>query len=254
MEKRIAWNKGETKKCNNSYCIKIIPLYRKYCSQDCYWISKKGCIPWNKDKVDVYSEETRQKMSESQKERFTNGNSPNKGKKLTEEIKQKIRIGKLGQKQKKETKSKIAISMKGNVVWNKGLTKKMNSKILEHSIIMKNKWNDPHFVKTVLISNQTKPNKAEVFLQNIINSLFFEGQFHLNVLADEIVGGKIPDFIDKTNNKIIELYGDYWHRGQDPKDRINYFKTYGYDTLVIWESELKNVINLKTKLMEFVNV
>ena len=95
------------------------------------------------------------------------------------------------------------------------------------------------------------PNKTELNLQNIINSV--TNNFIFIGDGKEVIGGKCPDFIDKTNNKIIELYGDYWHRGQDPNDRINYFKDYGYDTLVIWESELKNVDNLKNKLEVFIN-
>lgn len=52
-----------------------------------------------------------------------------------------------------------------------------------------------------------------------------------------IIGGKIPDFTHKTCKKIIELYGDYWHQGDDPSERIDHFAQYGYHTLVLWESE-----------------
>lgn len=37
------------------------------------------------------------------------------------------------------------------------------------------------------------------------------------------------------------------------KDRIDYFKERGYETLVIWEYELKNLQQLKFKLIEFNN-
>ena len=33
--------------------------------------------------------------------------------------------------------------------------------------------------------------------------------------------------------------------------RINLFKKYGYDTLVIWSSELRNLDKLKKKIIEF---
>lgn len=52
-----------------------------------------------------------------------------------------------------------------------------------------------------------------------------------------IIGGKIPDFTHKSQKKIIEVYGDYWHQGEDPSERIDHFAEYGYDAIVIWESE-----------------
>jgi len=39
---------------------------------------------------------------------------------------------------------------------------------------------------------------------------------------------------------LIELFGDYWHRDQDPQKRIDHFARYGYKCLVIWEKELDN--------------
>lgn len=33
--------------------------------------------------------------------------------------------------------------------------------------------------------------------------------------------------------------------------RINHFKKYGYKTSVIWQSDLKNLNNVKKKLIEF---
>jgi hypothetical protein len=34
-------------------------------------------------------------------------------------------------------------------------------------------------------------------------------------------------------------------------DRISHFKNNGYDTLIIWEHELKDLNKLKQKIMEF---
>jgi len=52
--------------------------------------------------------------------------------------------------------------------------------------------------------------------------------------------------------KLIELYGDYWHKGQNPQKRINYFKKYGFKTLIIWEKEYKNnFAAVKGKLLVF---
>jgi len=62
------------------------------------------------------------------------------------------------------------------------------------------------------------------------------------------IGGKVPDFIYK--NKIIEIWGDFYHQSQNPQDRIDYFKQYGYNCIVIWASELKNK-NLLDRVTSF---
>ena len=58
----------------------------------------------------------------------------------------------------------------------------------------------------------------------------------VHVLTSESSGDSGDLYI--TSTKLIELYGDYWHRGQDPQDRIDLFKDAGYECLVIWEHEL----------------
>ena len=61
-----------------------------------------------------------------------------------------------------------------------------------------------------------------------------------------------PDFINKDNNKIIEMFGDYWHNRPEIKKRDYYrfrvFKRNNYRTLVVWEHELKNIEMLITKI------
>ena len=186
----------------------------------------------------------------------------NKGKKLTEEQIKNFSKSHLGQVPwNKNTKGIM-------VAWNKGLTKETDIRVKiyaekvtialsgrknpEHILRMKEIWQDPKFVKKQMKSRNVMPNKTEMYLQQILNSIFFENQFLYVGDGEEIIGGKCPDFIDPINNKIIELYGDYWHNGQDPNDRINYFKQYGYNTLVIWEHELKDITNLKKKLGNFI--
>ena len=90
-------------------------------------------------------------------------------------------------------------------------------------------------IKKVLCVNS--PNKEERHLTILLNKVLpneykFVGNGKLRV------GRKFPDFVNKAKTKLIELYGDYYHKGQNPQDRIDYFKQYGYDTLVIWASKL----------------
>ncbi len=65
-----------------------------------------------------------------------------------------------------------------------------------------------------------------------------------------------PDFINVNGQKkIIELYGDYWHKRPEvikrDKKRIRIYKKYGYNTLVIWERELKDLEKVIAKVSKF---
>lgn len=84
----------------------------------------KGRSPWNKDKSDVYSEETRTKMGEKHL-----GNQYNLGKKRTEESKMKMSESHKGKDTwnkgktgvySDETLKKMSESSKGQKAWNKG--------------------------------------------------------------------------------------------------------------------------------------
>ena len=49
-----------------------------------------------------------------------------------------------------------------------------------------------------------------------------------------------PDFIHLNGKKIaVEIFGDYWHRNDDPQERITAFQKYGWDCMVFWEHEVK---------------
>jgi len=64
-----------------------------------------------------------------------------------------------------------------------------------------------------------------------------------------------PDFISKNLKCIIELFGDYWHNLpgciEKDKKRLETYSNYGYKTLVIWESELKDLQSILNKIKLF---
>jgi len=77
------------------------------------------------------------------------------------------------------------------------------------------------------------------------------------------IGGLNPDFVDCDGlHKIIEVFGDYWHCARKDIEwkytetgRKTTLDKYGYDTLIIWEHELKetgNEINIVEKILQFV--
>ena len=97
-----------------------------------------------------------------------------------------------------------------------------------------------------------QPNQSEQRLYALLDELYpdqwaFVGDWSM------VIAGKNPDFVNVNGRKlIIELFGDYWHKGQNPQDRINTFAVFGFHTLVIWESELKDFPTLTKRIQEFV--
>ena len=102
-------------------------------------------------------------------------------------------------------------------------------------------------------SQRFRPNKVETYLLDVLNNLYpnewkYTGDFSF------VINGRSPDFTNVNGKKkLIELFGDYWHKGDDPKARAEIFKPFGYDTLVIWEHELKNQKDLESKIKRFNN-
>lgn len=123
---------------------------------------------------------------------------------------------------------------------------------------MKKLWQDVEFknkqMRKFFAGKKAKPNKPETSLLDILNELF-PNEWKYVGDGQVIINGKCPDFINVNGQKkIIELFGDYWHRGQDPKDRADIFAPFGYKTLVIWQSELKNIMCVKDKIIMFHNL
>ena len=53
-------------------------------------------------------------------------------------------------------------------------------------------------------------------------------------------------------NKIIEFFGSYWHKNpEEGPQRQDFFKSAGFDTLIIYDWEMKNMDQLITKLLKF---
>jgi hypothetical protein len=87
---------------------------------------------------------------------------------------------------------------------------------------------------------KTKPEQAvERAISNIFGScLVYEytgsGRFFVTFKNGK---RKIPDFVSHHERKVIEVYGRYWHRNDDPADIIRQYKEIDWDCLVLWEEE-----------------
>lgn len=119
---------------------------------------------------------------------------------------------------------------------------------------------DPEFTRKRLKALLKKPNKAEMKLLDLITKHNLPFKYVGN--GDLIIANKNPDFVSVDGTKrIIELWGDYWHKTihswcnsedyYDPNKRISLFKEHGYDTIIIWESELRNEKLVLQRVREF---
>lgn len=233
--------------------------------------------PWNKGKVGMYSKEYRKKLSlahkgkshtEERKKKISQTlkgrPSGMKGKHHTEYWKRNHKKFMEGNQFRKgishteETKRKLSEANKGKSC-NKGIkhtiesNKKRSKTMIGKNIASTKKlWQCPDYVKKQMRSRGVAPNKIELHLQSILNELY-PNDFKYVGDGEVIIAGKCPDFININGKKqIIELFGDYWHRGEKEEDRIKIFEPYGYKTLVIWERELKDIDKLAAKLKLFV--
>lgn len=97
------------------------------------------------------------------------------------------------------------------------------------------------------------PTMLELDVQELLDSMF-PGMFKYVGKRSFCVERFNPDFIRMDSKKqIIECFGTYWHRDSQERDklRINTYRQYGYETLVIWEHELKDKSKLIDKIVNF---
>ncbi len=181
-----------------------------------------------------------------------------------------------GKKHSSETREKMKLAWdkrkKAKEFW---IRKKKQNQL--HSINMKNLWANKDSVYNSIEYRQTlskthvhssiyfnrKINKKEQFLYDILlsmrdNEFIYVGDNPVLYYTFK----KYPDFVDFNNKKIIELFGDYWHsekktghnKETEEKLKKDYFKTLGYKTLIIWEHELKDSNEIKSKVKNYINM
>lgn len=181
----------------------------------CKEISSKRFVKGHSSRGRIISAEERKRRSYAVR-----------GKPKTAEHIEKVRLANIGKKRSLETRKKVSEAVKRS-------------------------WKNSDYVSKQMFSRGCKPNKLEMDFLSILNQLFpneykFVGDGRL------IIGGRCPDFVNVNGQKkLIELYGDYWHRGQDPQERIALFEQYGYETLILWEKEMKYRDQIIQKLMCF---
>lgn len=172
-----------------------------------------------------------------------------------------------------EAKIQRSVKLKGKVPWNKGqhLTEedKLNKSLAHKGKIHSAEWNanatasqrteegreirskfqkelwanPEHKAKMIKATRQqrrpTRPEqRAETLLNYCLPNIYkYTGD------GAVIINGKNPDFTNYNGQKkVVEIFGDYWHRNEDSLDRIRKYAAFGFACLVIWEHELSVII------------
>ncbi len=110
-------------------------------------------------------------------------------------------------------------------------------------------------LRRMMVGEHKKPNKLELRLIDLIERN--ELQFRYVGNWELLVGGKCPDFVRADGKQLIELFGDYWHTvkaRETPEERIAHFRQFGYETLILWERDLRDESATLRKIREFMNV
>ncbi len=236
-------------------------MQRKYLLRKC----KCGCGGITTPGKRFINHHHHKEMSEGIIKRMAESGPPMLGKHHTQEAKDKIREKTTGRVHSKETRIKMSKSKMGenNPMFGKvNPFKKHTPETIEKMRHAKSKKTRrkmskyarnrkiEHTIKLIKSLN-IRPNKTEMKFNNILDELQ-PNEWKYVGDGQLIIGNKCPDFANiNGKKKLIELYGDYWHRGQNSEDRKKIFRKFGYDTLVIWEHELNNLEILKNKIEAF---
>lgn len=250
---------------------------RKYCSHECYAEAIKGRT-LSQEQVEKVREALKgrrpgnrlgAKLTKEQKVKLLDRTPWNKGGTHSETTKAKLKVKAIKQWRDPESRQTLVDSHIGFQH-----SEKTKERFRE---VMKERWEDPKYrtdmieertrrwknpeyrenaVRRILQGNRQFPNKKELQLLSLLpNSWQYTGNGQL------IVAGKCPDFWDGSG-RLIELNGCYWHgcpvcgEGKEcneerDQDRIDLFKREGYNTLIVWEHELKDVDMITKKILSF---
>jgi very-short-patch-repair endonuclease len=121
----------------------------------------------------------------------------------------------------------------------------------------KRRWADPDWAeRTTLAARRgarARPTRPEKAVWGMLENLA-PGDWRYNGDGREgvVIARKVPDFVCKRTRSLIEVFGTYYHQGQDPAGRINLFSRNGYRCLVIWDHELVNRDRVRARLASYV--
>ncbi|MVA96664.1 DNA mismatch endonuclease Vsr [Nitratireductor sp. CAU 1489] len=128
----------------------------------------------------------------------------------------------------------------------------------------------PEQRKRIMRAVKSKNTGPEITVRRLLHAMGYRFRLHRKDLP-----GK-PDIVFPSRTKVIFVHGCFWHghgcsKGRPPKSRLDYWlpkleqnarrdrtKTEqlaaaGWDVLVVWQCELKELEELATRLQDFVD-
>jgi very-short-patch-repair endonuclease len=192
----------------------------------------------------VFSEEHKRHLSEARQ-----------GLKFSDEGRKKLSEARKGDKNhfygrchSEETKKRISESRVGQTCSDE-VKRKLSSAQSERFTDPLNRSKISETVSEYCRSDTGRKQRSETTRKNWRNPEYARRVMHRREMTgpeEEFVGngafmldGKNPDFIHDTERRVIEVWGDFFHKGQNPEDRISFFEDRGWECLVFWASELQ---------------
>jgi len=258
---------GTTKSCG---CLRRESLSGERRNQISEAAKKRWSNPEFKARLsgDGLSKETKKKHSELMKERWKDTEYRKKMSNVaknnwTNKEYRKLQIERLlAYRHTEESLKKIGDGHRGKIISaesrrkiskaNKGKRYSPGSEFT--SDLMKKRYQDPEYVKKMAKAWNIKPNKPETIILNLLNKLY-PGEWKYTGDFSFIVNGKNPDFVNcNGQKKVIEFNGTYWHQNDIPGEREKIFAEFGYDTLIIWDTEMKDMDSVIKKIKTFTEI
>jgi hypothetical protein len=174
--------------------------------------SHKGIYP---------SEETKRRMSEAKKGKPNHPQTEESNRKNSEAHKNKHPT--------KETKIKISESNIGK--HNMNIEQKKR-----RSEISKSLWKNENYIKNCKAGQNKRPTSIEKLIIQLIKinnlPIRYTGDFDFWITFKN-KKNKNPDFKVNHQKKVIEVWGEYYHKNEDPNALVKQYEEVGYKCLII---------------------
>jgi len=132
--------------------------------------------------------------------------------------------------------------------WCKGMTKETNKSLARSSEKMLKNWECVEFAKKVL--HRRSPSKPEQAFIDLCQGKSLPYRFVGN--GELLIGRKNPDFVSTENDhKLIEIWGEFYKKRRNPQDLIDFYRSRGYDCIVIYASELECLDTVMLRVQNF---
>ncbi len=178
----------------------------------------------------------------------------------TEATKEKCRLWHMGVRPSEETREKLREATRGS---KRRVGLKNTPEAIENMRRAQKKvWSDKDYAvvqqRRMKKAQSKRPTLPEKIVWDLLDA-YYPGEWEYTGDGSREINGLFPDFIHRNgSNMVIEVFGDYWHKGEGipyrntEEGRIKLLAEVGYETLVIWESALENQQAVLEKIDSFV--